>query len=300
MAGDTFAERSYTYERRGSAVRLEPPLGLGFPTSKSIATGTDGPVYPLRRIPGSKAMSSAPVSFAPAASVFSPVELVRRAPKKDAKVTSTRGGTETGGGAGSTRDVRGSRNNVRARSRPSKSAIPRKGRARGSSPIKEPVEMDKLFQTQPRPESLNYKVADVAVTNGEPTRISPTPPDRLPAPAVESNDPPSPSPAYSPFPSRPASPSVETSYITPPVSEEVDNAGESRQEVAAPEEAATPAQNPDVEPLIQGHGSGVDKSCPQHVLVEQTGTDISMDDVQPAVLEVLVEGSINKIAQEGI
>lgn len=302
MGGDTFGERSYTYERRGSAVRLEPPPGLGFLSNKTAGTATDGSPFHLRRIPEVISRSSGPVSFSPATSVFTPVELLRKTPRKDAKITSARGGSGTGGGAGSTRDARGSRNNIRGRSSSSKSTIPRKGRTGGSSLTKEPVEMDKLFQTQARPESLNYKVKDVAVTKGEPVQSPPVRLDCFSAPAVETNDPPSPSPAYSPFPSRPASPVVDTSYITPPVSEEVGDTGESPQEVAASGTVKS-TQKTDIEFLIQGHEPSVhqvDKPSSHHALAEKTDKDISMDDVQSAVLEAPVKESINNIAQEGI
>lgn len=303
MGSDTFGERSYTYERRGSAVRLEPPPGLGFLTNKTTGTATDGSPFHLRRIPEVISRASGPVSFSPATSVYTPVEHLRKTPRKDAKVISARGGAGTGGGAGSTRDARGSRNNIRGRSGSSKNAISRKVRTGGSSPAKEPVEMDKSFQTQARPESLNYKVADVVVTKGEPVQSPPVRLDHFSAPAVETNDPPSPSPAYSPFPSRPASPFVDSSYITPPVSEEVENTGESLQEVAVSEVVKPATQKPDIEFLIRGHEPSVhevDKPCSRQIPVEQTDKDVSMDDVQSAVLEVLVKESINNIAQEGI
>lgn len=328
MVGDTFGERSYTFERRGSAVRLEPPPGVGFPSKKTIMTATGGSHFPRRGVPEVTARPPLPVSFAPGASVYSPVEPLRKSSKKDTKVISARGGAGTGGGAGSTRDARGSRNNVRGRSSSSKGTIPRRGRASGSSPTREPVEMDKSFQTQARPESLNYKAAgvavttdvaitadvaittdaavttaDAAVTKAEPIPNSPVRSDNFSAPATGPNDPPSPSPAYSPFPSRHASPLVETSYITPPVSEEVDHASESKQEVVVSGPVKT-AQGPDFELPTQDHEPSAEQtdksSLSPHVLVEQTSKDIPMDDVQSAVLEVLVEESINNIAQEGI
>lgn len=299
MVSDNFRETAYTYERRNSAVRLEPPV-LSLVTSKNTAPAVDGSLFSLPRLPEVTARAPLPIPFAPATSVFAPVEPRRKNPRKDAK-NATRGSAEAREGAGSTRDPRGSRSSGRGRSSSSRGPNPRKGRVGGSALTKEPVELDKPSRARARPESLGHKIVDVVVTNGKPTHSSPIRLNRFPVPAVESNDPPSPSPAYSPFPSRPASPVREATYVTPPVLEEVDRAGEVLQEVVALE-AVSPKQKPKVELSTQEHipsAPQADKISTHHTLSEQTGKDVPMEDVQSTVLEVLVEGNINKISPEG-
>lgn len=274
---------TYTFERRTSATRLEPPIKS--PVLAKSATTADGFIFSSPPLPVAASPRSRHRPFAPVAAGFKPDRSGGKRVKRNARDYTTSVDPEVGKGAGSTRDIRGARGSpVRGRGGISNRPSSRKGRVRALSPIKDIAELEKPPLVPPKLKSTENKVSNVVVVNGKPINSPSRRLGRFPASVVESNDPPSPSPAYSPFPSRPASPANEATYITPPIPEET--TVDSLPKVTAPPEDVSVAQEPE-------------KPKTQQIFTEAI-KDAVMEDVKSTVVEVLADGNINKVANEGI
>lgn len=218
MNNDSF-RTVYSFERRTSATRLEPPM------KSPVMVKTPAPIgdsYLNSAPPLGRAASprSKQLSFPLVTAGYRPERSNKGRAKKDAKENATPKDAGTGKGAGSSRDGRGSRNtSARGRGAASNRQNSRKSRARALSPIKDTAEIEKPSEAKAQPAESN--ISDVINVNGGAPQISPVRQNPITSATIESTDPPSPSPAYSPFPSRPNSPVYEPPEAIPPDSEEV-------------------------------------------------------------------------------